>query len=172
MRSLGFVSVFDQLFEGYPTEDPNAKEKIFSTFMEALCEDSKKWRADAEKLSAFATEQTSIDGIIANPMFASMKSKVESKSLVYDKFIAIGFFRALEMSKQTSPENLKKISEASGVTLEKINGDLGLYKSVLSRMNAAKELQAEVLERERRKTAERMEKKAAKDAKEVAETSD
>jgi hypothetical protein len=39
-------------------------------------------------------------------------------------------------------------------------------------MNAAKELQAEVLERERRKTAERMEKKAAKDAKEVAETSD
>ena len=69
-------------------------------------------------------------------------------------------------------ENLKKISEASGVTLEKINGDLGLYKSVLSRMNAAKELQAEVLERERRKTAERMEKKAAKDAKEVAETSD
>jgi hypothetical protein len=76
------------------------------------------------------------------------------------------------MSKQTSPENLKKISEASGVTLEKINGDLGLYKSVLSRMNAAKELQAEVLERERRKTAERMEKKAAKDAKEVAETSD
>jgi len=172
MRSLGFVSVFDQLFEGYPTEDPNAKEKIFSTFMEALGEDSKKWRADAEKLSAFATEQTSIDGIIANPMFASMKSKVESKSLVYDKFIAIGFFRALEMSKQTSPENLKKISEASGVTLEKINGDLGMYKSVLSRMNAAKELQAEVLERERRKTAERMEKKAAKDAKEVAETSD
>ena len=172
MRSLGFVSVFDQLFEGYPTEDPNAKEKIFNTFMEALGEDSKKWRADAEKLSAFATEQTSIDGIIANPMFASMKSKVESKSLVYDKFIAIGFFRALEMSKQTSPENLKKISEASGVTLEKINGDLGLYKSVLSRMNAAKELQAEVLERERRKTAERMEKKAAKDAKEVAETSD
>ena len=35
--------MFDQLFEGYPTEDPNAKEKIFSTFMEALGEDSKKW---------------------------------------------------------------------------------------------------------------------------------
>ena len=31
--------------------------------------------------------------------------------------------------------------------LEKINSDLGLYKSVLSRMNSAKELQAEVLER-------------------------
>merc|ERR1711943_6875 len=81
MRSLGFVSVFDQLFEGYPKEDPNAK----------------KWRADAEKLSTFASEQTSIDGLVANPMFASMKSKVQSKSLVYDKFIAIGFFRALEV---------------------------------------------------------------------------
>jgi len=166
MRSLGFVSVFDQLFEGYPKEDPNAKEKIFNTFMEALNQDPKKWRADAEKLSTFASEQTSIDGLVANPMFASMKSKVESKSLVYDKFIAIGFFRALEMSKQTSQENLKAISEASGVELEKINSDLGLYKSVLSRMNSAKELQAEVLERERRKTAERMEKKAAKEAQE------
>jgi photosystem II biogenesis protein Psp29 len=167
MRSLGFVSVFDQLFEGYPQEDPNAKEKIFNTFMEALGQDPKQWRADAERLSAFAAEQTSMDGILANPMFASMKSKVESKSLVYDKFIAIGFFRALETSKQTSPENLKMISEASGVTLAKINGDLGLYKSVLSRMNSAKELQAEVLERERRKTAERMEKKAAKEAEEA-----
>ena len=166
MRSLGFVSVFDQLFEGYPKEDPNAKEKIFNTFMEALNQDPKKWRADAEKLSTFASEQTSIDGLVANPMFASMKSKVESKSLVYDKFIAIGFFRALEVSKQTSQENLKAISEASGVELEKINSDLGLYKSVLSRMNSAKELQAEVLERERRKTAERMEKKAAKEAQE------
>jgi photosystem II biogenesis protein Psp29 len=167
MRSLGFVSVFDQLFEGYPQEDPNAKEKIFNTFMEALGQDPKQWRADAERLSAFAAEQTSMDGILANPMFANMKSKEESKSLVYDKFIAIGFFRALETSKQTSPENLKLISEASGVTLAKINGDLGLYKSVLSRMNSAKELQAEVLERERRKTAERMEKKAAKEAEEA-----
>merc|ERR1712100_525482 len=132
----------------------------------ALNQDPKKWRADAEKLSTFASEQTSIDGLVANPMFASMKSKVESKSLVYDKLIAIGFFRALEVSKQTSQENLKAISEVSGVELEKINSDLGLYKSVLSRMNSAKELQAEVLERERRKTSERMEKKAAKEAQE------
>merc|ERR1719258_960965 len=50
MRSLGFVSVFDQLFEGYPKEDPNAKEKIFTTFMEALNQDPKKWREDAEKI--------------------------------------------------------------------------------------------------------------------------
>ena len=82
--------------------------------MERLNQDPKKWRADAEKLSTFASGQTSIDGLVADPMFASMKSKVESKSLVYDKFIAIGFFEALEMSKQTSQENLKAISEASG----------------------------------------------------------
>ena len=79
-----------------------------------------------------------------DPMFANMKSKVDSKSLVYDKFMLS--FLQLEMSKQTSQENLKAISEASGVELEKINSDLGLYKSVLSRMNSAKELQA-VLER-------------------------
>ena len=57
-------------------------------------------------------------GSSRDPMFASMKSKVESKSLVYDKFIArIGFFQALEMSKQASQENLKAISEASGVEI-------------------------------------------------------
>jgi len=165
MRALGFVSVFDQLFEGYPeTSDPNAREKIFATFMDALGQDGKKWRSDAEKLSTFASAQTTIDGIVANPMFSTMKQKSEAKALMYDKFIAIGFFRALEMSKQTSPENLKKMSDASGIAMEKINGDLGLYKSVLSRMNAAKELQAEVLERERRKAAERLEKKASKEA--------
>ena len=63
--------------------------------MEALGEDSKKWRADAEKLSAFATEQTSIDGIIANPMFASMKSKVESKQFSVRQVHRDWFFPAL-----------------------------------------------------------------------------
>ena len=144
MRSLGFVSVFDQLFEGYPKEDPNEGEKIFNTFMEALNQDPKKWRADAEKLSTFASEQTSIDGLVANPMFASMKSKVESKSLVYDKFLAIGFFRAAGGEQTNVAGKFEGDFEASGVELEKINSDLGLYKSVLSRMNSAKELQAEV----------------------------
>ena len=37
ISSLGFVSVFDQLFEGYPSDEE--KEKIFECFVRALEED-------------------------------------------------------------------------------------------------------------------------------------
>ena len=42
-----------------------------------------------------------------------------------------------------------------GVRQESVNKDLLLYKSILSKMAAAKEMMAEVYEREKRKTAER-----------------
>ena len=37
ISSLGFVSVFDQLFEGFPSDEE--KEKIFECFVKALEED-------------------------------------------------------------------------------------------------------------------------------------
>ncbi len=42
-----------------------------------------------------------------------------------------------------------------------VSGDLAMYKGLLSKLAAAKELQEEFLERERRKTAERLAKKEA-----------
>lgn len=52
-----------------------------------------------------------------------------------------------------------------GVKQESVNKDLLLYKSILSKMAAAKELLAEVYAREKRKTEEReAEKKGAGDA--------
>ena len=53
---------------------------------------------------------------------------------------------------------------AAGLQLKKVNGDLGMYKGLLSKLAAAKELQAEIFEREKRKTAEREAKKAEKAA--------
>lgn len=49
-----------------------------------------------------------------------------------------------------------------GVKPESVNKDLLLYKSILSKMTAAKELMAEFLEREKRKQGERDAEKASK----------
>ena len=56
--------------------------------------------------------------------------------------------------------------ESLGLRLELINKDLLLYKSILSKMSAAKELMAEFLSREKRKQAERDSEKAESKTKE------
>jgi hypothetical protein len=45
--------------------------------------------------------------------------------------------------------------QSLGLKQENVNKDLLLYKSILSKMSAAKELMAEFLSREKRKQAER-----------------
>jgi len=159
LSSLGFVSVFDQLFEGYP--DEAQKMKIFEAFLEALGEDAKKTREDAAKLGAFAASAGGVDALKANPVFASMAAQAAADKLLYSKYIAIGMFRMLELAKATDPKALEALATAGGVELKKVNGDLAMYKGLLSKLAAAKELQAEFLEREKRKTAERLAKKAA-----------
>lgn len=160
VSSLGFVSVFDQLFEGFPSDEEKAT--IFNCFVEALNEDPVKTRADAAELAAFAESAGGVDALVANPVFASMKSLNESKKFAYSRYDAIGLFRMLELASATEPAALEKMAEASGLQLKKVNGDLGLYKALLSKLAAAKELQQEILEREQRKQAERDAKKAEK----------
>jgi len=159
LASLGFVSVFDQLYEGFPSEEE--KGKIFSAFLSALGEDPAKTRADAEALGAFASSADGVEGLKTNPIFASMKEKSDAGKLLYTRYLAIGIFRMLELAKATDPKALEALVEAGGLQMKKVNGDLSMYKGLLSKLAAAKELQEEFLEREKRKTAERMAKKEA-----------
>ena len=116
-------------------------------------------RADAAELASFAESAGGVDGLIANPVFASTKALADDGKFAYSRFDAIGLFRMLELTAATDPAALEKLAEASGLQLKKVNGDLGMYKNLLSRLAAAKELQAEIMEREKRKTAERLAKK-------------
>ena len=158
ISSLGFVSVYDQLFEGFPSDEEKAK--IFECFVEALNEDPKKMRADAAELAAFAESAGGVDALIADPVFASTKALAGENKFAYSRFDAIGLFRMLELTGAADPEALEKLADASGLQLKKVNGDLGMYKNLLSRLAAAKELQEEIMEREKRKQAERDAKKA------------
>lgn len=157
LASLGFVSVYDQLTEGFP--DAAAKDEIFACFVKALEEDPVQVRSDANAVAEFASSAGGVDALAAEPMFAEMKAMVEGKKFMYSKYIAIGLFRMLELAKATEPAALETLAAACGTPLAKINSDLGMYKSLLSKLSAAKELQAEFLEREKRKTAERLAKK-------------
>merc|ERR1711869_48952 len=74
----------------------------------------------------------------------------------YTKYMAIGLFRLLELGKATDPESLKAMVEALNLDLEKVQTDLLTYKNILSKMAKGKELMEEVLQRERKKTAERL----------------
>ena len=94
----------------------------------------------------------------------SLKARAASSTLVYSKFIAIGLFRLLELGGATEPAALTRLAEAAGVPLAKVNADLTLYKGLLSKLAAGKELMREMFEREAKKTEQRLAEKAAKDA--------
>jgi len=158
ISSLGFVSVFDQLFEGFPSDEE--KEKIFECFVKALEEDPAQIRKDAAELASFAESAGSADALVANPVFAATKSLVDAKKFAYSRYDAVGLFRMLELAGAAEPSALETLSAAAGIDLKKVNGDLGLYKGLLSKLAAAKELQKEIFEREKRKDAERAAKKA------------
>ena len=162
ISSLGFVSVFDQLFEGYPSDED--RDKIFECFVQALEEDPVQVRKDAAELASFAEAAGSADAVAANPVFAQTKALNESNEFAYSRYDAIGLFRMLELAGAAEPSALETLSNAAGIALKKVNGDLGLYKSLLSKLAAAKELQKEIFDREKRKDAERAAKKAEKAA--------
>ncbi len=53
VAALGFVSVFDQIMEGLPTEEQKA---VLDAFAGALNEDAAQYRRDAEELEAAAKD--------------------------------------------------------------------------------------------------------------------
>ena len=166
ISSLGFVSVFDQLFEGFPSDEE--KEKIFDCFLRALEEDPAQVRQDAAELASFAESAGSVDAIVANAVFADTKALNDAKKFAYSRYDAVGLFRMLELAGAAEPTALETLSAAAGIDLKKVNGDLGLYKGLLSKLASAKELQKEIFEREKRKDAERAAKKAEAAEKEEA----
>ncbi|KAL0399996.1 UNVERIFIED_CONTAM: protein THYLAKOID FORMATION1, chloroplastic [Sesamum radiatum] len=126
--ALGFVTVYDQLMEGYPSDED--REAIFKAYIEALNEDPAQYRlwlvlriklaalyfrADAKKLEEWARSQSASSLVD----FASREGEVEgilkdisaragSKgSFSYSSFAVL--FRLLELSNATEPTILDKV---------------------------------------------------------------
>lgn len=158
--SLGFISVFDQIF----TEDFKwgKSEDIFTAYNKALGLDPSKCRADSDKLIADAKASSSAAALAELSAVKELADQKAAGKLLHNKFLAIGLFRVLEVGGYTDPEALKSLIAASGLSGDDVNRDLLQYKSLLSKLEAAKEMQKEFIKRERKKTAEREAAKAAK----------
>lgn len=164
--AVGVTSAFDQILDDLGDRG----EAIFSAYIQSLDEDPKQYRNDAaaiEKscasLEGLSDLVPSTDGSL-NSVQTTVKSiaeKVEKEEFHYNRFFAIGLFRMLELTGVKEPQALGSIVEALGVKLDSVNQDLKLYKNILSKLSAGKELMQEIMEREKKKAAERVAEKAA-----------
>ncbi|GAB4859526.1 Protein THYLAKOID FORMATION 1, chloroplastic [Ancistrocladus abbreviatus] len=167
--ALGFVTVYDQLMEGYPSdEDRNA---IFEAYVKALKEDPGQYRKDAQKLEEWARAQnpdslvefSSRDGEIEG-ILKEIAGRTGGKSFSYSRFFAVGLFRLLELANATEPTVLEKLCAALNVNKRSVDRDLDVYRNLLSKLVQAKELLKEYVDREKKKREERAESQRANGA--------
>jgi len=169
--ALGFVTVYDQLMDGYPNDAD--RDAIFKAYIAALNEDPELYRKDAKKLEEWAAAQSG--GGIAE--FSSKDGEVETAlkdiaeraggtgTFHYSRFFAIGLFRLLECANASDPAVLETLSKALNVSKRSVDRDLDVYRNLLSKLAQGKELIKEYVDREKKKAAEREASAAAANAK-------
>ncbi|KAK4355871.1 hypothetical protein RND71_024842 [Anisodus tanguticus] len=163
--ALGFVTVYDQLMEGYPSEED--RDAIFKAYIEALKENPVQYRADAQKLEEWARTQnantlvdfSSKDGEVEN-IFKDIAQRAGTDGFCYSRLFAVGLFRLLELANVTDPTILEKLCAALNVNKKSVDRDLDVYRNLLSKLVQAKELLKEYVEREKKKRGERESQKA------------
>jgi hypothetical protein len=98
-----------------------------------------------------------------------LKGVAERDRFKYSRAFGIGFYTLtakidpdLVQDKETLMAFMKEAAEALGISFDKLQKDIELYRSNLDKMVQAKALMAEVLEAERKKREERAQALAEK----------
>ncbi|BAT90205.1 hypothetical protein LR48_Vigan08g122500 [Vigna angularis] len=168
--ALGFVTVYEQLMEGYPSDED--RDAIFQAYIKALKEDPEQYRVDAKKLEEWARAQNSTSLV----EFSSREGEVEGilKDIAeraggkgdfsYSRFFAIGLFRLLELANAMEPTILEKLCAVLNVNKRSVDRDLDVYRNLLSKLVQAKELLKEYVDREKKKREERAEPQKTNEA--------
>ncbi|KAK9284696.1 hypothetical protein L1049_023872 [Liquidambar formosana] len=159
--ALGFVTVYDQLMEGYPSDED--RDAIFQAYIKALNEDPEQYRKDAQSLEEWARAQTpsslvefpSREGEVEGILKDIAERAVGKGSFSYSRFFAIGLFRLLELANATEPTILEKLCAALNINKRSVDRDLDVYRNLLSKLVQAKELLKEYMDREKKKREER-----------------
>ncbi|PUZ72470.1 hypothetical protein GQ55_2G396600 [Panicum hallii var. hallii] len=161
--ALGFVTVYDQLMEGYPSNED--RDSIFKAYITALNEDPDQYRADAQKMEEWARSQngnslvdfSSRDGEIEAILKDISERAKGTENFSYSRFFAVGLFRLLELANATEPTVLDKLCAALNINKRSVDRDLDVYRNILSKLVQAKELLKEYVDREKKKREERSE---------------
>ncbi|KAJ6796629.1 protein THYLAKOID FORMATION1, chloroplastic [Iris pallida] len=168
--ALGFVTVYEQLMDGYPSSKD--EDAIFKSYIQALNEDPEKYRSDARKLEEWAraqnstslTEFSSREGEVED-MLKGISERAQGKgNFSYSRFFAIGLFRLLELANATEPTVLEKLCAALNINKRSVDRDLDVYRNLLSKLVQSKELLKEYVDREKKKREERVESQKANEA--------
>ena len=109
----------------------------------------------ASQLSDSAELEPGKEGNEVSKLLGSIADRAKEDKFLYTKFFAIGLFRLLELTGAKDPKALETLVKSMNVKTESVNRDLTAYKGILSKLNAAKELMAELMAREKRKQEER-----------------
>ncbi|KAK4286198.1 hypothetical protein QN277_002789 [Acacia crassicarpa] len=168
--ALGFVTVYDQLMEGYPSDED--RDAIFKAYIESLKEDPTQYRVDAQKLEAWARTQNPTSLVD----FLSREGEVEgilkdiaeraggNGAFSYSRFFAVGLFRLLELVNATEPTILEKLCVALNINKRSVDSNLEVYRKLISKLVQAKELLKEYVDREKKKREERAGSQKANEA--------
>ena len=159
-----FVSVFDQLFEGFPRRRGEGQDlRVLREGARGGPRPGPRGRGRARRLRR---GRHGADALAANPVFAEMKALGEKKKFGVQQVRRRRRLPHARARGRRRPGGAGVARWArAGLQLKKVNGDLGHVQGAALQVGAAaKELQAEIFEREKRKTAEREAKKAEKAA--------
>ncbi|KAF8409376.1 hypothetical protein HHK36_005451 [Tetracentron sinense] len=168
--ALGFVTVYDQLMEGYP--DDEDREAIFQAYINALKEDPKQYRNDAQKLEEWARAQNA-NSIVD---FSSREGEVEGilkdiseraggkESFTFSYSLSLASFQLLCQLNYVGPFIRSKLCAALNINKRSVDRDLDVYRNLLSKLVQAKELLKEYVDREKKKVVERAESQKANEA--------
>lgn len=173
----GIVTTYDTFMEGYRPENDVAP--IFTALCKAVESSPEQYRQDAQ-YALSTVEGMSLDdlkSLLGNLSEANseglagiLKGIAERDRFKYSRAFGIGFYTLTETvdpelskDKEQLMAFMKEVAEALGLSFDKLQKDIELYRSNLDKMVQAKALMAEVLEAERKKREERAQAKAEQD---------
>lgn len=171
--ALGVVTTFDRFMQGYwPERD---RESIFNALCQAIGDEPQRYRQDAERLVAMATQVsteqltnwlTLQSDLPTVDHLGDLRNQpqviAENSHFKYSRLFGVGLFTLVEITDadlvkdpQRSQEILQPICEALHLSLDKLQKDLELYRSNLEKMTQAQAMMREIVEADRKKREQR-----------------
>ena len=174
--ALGVVSSYNRFMQGYRPEAD--KDSIFQALARALGVDPQQYRQDAQSLESLAADLSGEEALSVlngsgSPEKASQLSKAideiaAASNFKYSRLFAIGLYVFLELSDEKLVKDENRLEEALqsictklGISSEKTQKDLELYRSNLEKMVQAQIVMEDILKADRKKRQEREEAKQA-----------
>ncbi|KAI7735142.1 hypothetical protein M8C21_002594, partial [Ambrosia artemisiifolia] len=141
--ALGFVTVYDHLMDGYPSDED--REAIFQAYVKALNEDPQLTGMMHRNRRHGRVCKTLILWLIWL-IFRQKQEKLRTCWMDIAQRAGVDLFRLLELSNATEPTILKKLCASLNINKKSVDRDLDVYRNLLSKLVQAKELLKEYVE--------------------------